>query len=185
MCACKHVHLWMWVWTLWIWATKYFFTSGVGCFGAATILIAQHKPCHHFTVLRSIDLELLTVSQLEEVQHEMKLSQLLLHPNITCYICSFVVGTKLWAVQPLMHYGKWMRCVCSGTHELPVNMTCFTYGTGVICFFTAGCSLCAAGIRTCTSRLWASNFTHALCDHGIVRDVSSDSLLSSLPAAAV
>jgi len=85
---------------------KYFFTSGVGCFGAATILIAQHKPCHLFTVLRSIDLELLTVPQLEEVQHEMKLSQLLLHSNITCYICSFVVGTKLWAVQPLMHYGK-------------------------------------------------------------------------------
>lgn len=102
----------MWMWTLWIWATKYFFTPGVGCFGAATILIAQHKPCHLFTVLRSIDLELLTVPQLEEVQHEMKLSQLLLHPNITCYICSFVVDTKLWAVQPLMHYGKWVDAMC-------------------------------------------------------------------------
>ena len=79
---------------------------GVGCFGVATILIAQHKPSRLFTVLRSIDLELLTISQLEEVQHEMKLSQLILHRNIACYICSFVVDTKLWAVQPLMHYGE-------------------------------------------------------------------------------
>lgn len=81
-------------------------TPGVGCYGVATILIAQHKPSRLFMVLRSIDLEQLTFSQLEEVQHEMKLSQLILHCNIACYICSFVVGTKLWAVQPLMHYGE-------------------------------------------------------------------------------
>ena len=81
----------------------------MGCSGTATILIAQHKPSALFTVLRHIELELLTACQLEEVQSEMKLSQLLHHQNIACYICSFVVSTKLWAVQPLMHYGKCVR----------------------------------------------------------------------------
>ena len=47
---------------------------------------------------------------LSAVVEEMKLSQLLRHPNIACYYGSFVVGTKLWAVQPLMHYGECLYC---------------------------------------------------------------------------
>ena len=82
------------------------FISGVGCFGAASIYISQHTPSKVFTVLRLIDLEVLKSSQLEDVQNEMKISQTLNHVNIVRYICSFVVGSKLWAVQPLMHYGK-------------------------------------------------------------------------------
>lgn len=80
--------------------------SGVGCFGAASIFISQHTPSKLFTVLRLIDLEVLSACQLEDVQNEMKLSQLLHHSNIVGYLCSFVVGSKLWAIQPLMHYGK-------------------------------------------------------------------------------
>ena len=57
-------------------------------------------------MLRLIDLEILSASQLEDVQDEMKISQLLNHCNIVKYLCSFVVGTKLWAMQPLMHYGE-------------------------------------------------------------------------------
>ena len=49
------------------------------------------------------------MEQLEEVEHEMKISQLLHHSNIVCYLTSFVVGTHLCAIQPLMHYGV---CVC-------------------------------------------------------------------------
>lgn len=36
----------------------------------------------------------------------MKLSQLINHPHVARYLCSFVVGPKLWALQPLMHYGE-------------------------------------------------------------------------------
>ena len=79
---------------------------GVGCFGAASIFISQHIPSKMFTVLRLIDLETLSAGQLEDVQNEMKLSQLLHHCNIAKYLCSFVVGSKLWAIQPLMHYGE-------------------------------------------------------------------------------
>lgn len=82
------------------------FSLGEGFLGFANILIAQYKPCKLFTVIRHIDLEVLSTEQLEEVQKEMKLSQLLSHSNIACYLSSFVVGTHLWAVQPLMHYGK-------------------------------------------------------------------------------
>ena len=85
---------------------------GVGCFGAASIFISQHVPSKIFTVLRLIDLEILSAGQLEDVQNEMKLSQLLLHSNIARYLCSFVVGTKLWAIQPLMHYGKFGLVHC-------------------------------------------------------------------------
>lgn len=81
---------------------------GVGCFGAATILIAQHKPQQMFTVLRLVDLEMLSVKQLDEVQNEMRLSNLFQHQNIAGYFCSFVVGPKLWAVQELMHYGMFV-----------------------------------------------------------------------------
>lgn len=83
-----------------------FQSIGVGCFGAATILIAQHKPQQMFTVLRLVDLEMLSVKQLDEVQNEMRLSNLFQHQNIAGYFCSFVVGPKLWAVQELMHYGS-------------------------------------------------------------------------------
>ena len=79
---------------------------GVGCFGAASIFISKHIPSKMFTVLRLIDLEALSAGQLEDVQNEMKLSQLLHHCNIARYLCSFVVGSKLWAIQPLMHYGE-------------------------------------------------------------------------------
>ena len=57
-------------------------------------------------MLRLIDLERLSSSQMEDVQNEMKLSQLINHTHVARYLCSFVVGTKLWALQPLMHYGK-------------------------------------------------------------------------------
>lgn len=70
------------------------------------ILIAKHKPTNFFNTVRHINLELLTSEQLEEVQQEMKLSQLLHHHNIACYLANFVVGVHLWAVQPLMHYGE-------------------------------------------------------------------------------
>lgn len=78
---------------------------GVGFSGMSTILIAQYKSLQLFTVLRHINLEALASEQLEEIQQEMKLSQLLSHHNITCYLGSFVVGVHLWAIQPLMHYG--------------------------------------------------------------------------------
>lgn len=78
---------------------------GVGCFGAASIYISQHIPSRMFTVLRLIDLEILSSCQLEDVQDEMKISQLLNHCNLAKYLCCFVVGSKLWAMQPLMHYG--------------------------------------------------------------------------------
>ena len=84
----------------------YTFFVGVGCFGAASIFISKHIPSKMFTVLRLIDLEALSAGQLEDVQNEMKLSQLLHHCNIARYLCSFVVGSKLWAIQPLMHYGE-------------------------------------------------------------------------------
>lgn len=88
--------------------------AGVGFLGQATILIAQYKPLRLFTVVRHINLEALTAEQLEEVQQEMKLSQQLSHHNVACYLTSFVVGVHLWAVQPLMHYGKLCvrACVC-------------------------------------------------------------------------
>ena len=79
---------------------------GVGFCGQARILIAKHKPTDFFNTVRHINLELLTSEQLEEVQHEMKLSQLLHHHNVACYLTSFVVGVHLWAIQPLMHYGE-------------------------------------------------------------------------------
>lgn len=79
---------------------------GVGFSGQAAILIAQYKPLELFAVVRHINLEMLTLEQIEELQHEMKLSQLLSHQNIACYLTSFVVGVHLWAVQPLMHYGS-------------------------------------------------------------------------------
>ena len=79
--------------------------AGIGFTGQARILIAKHKPTNFFNTVRHINLELLTSDQLEEVQQEMKLSQLLHHQNIACYLTSFVVGVHLWAVQPLMHYG--------------------------------------------------------------------------------
>ena len=79
---------------------------GVGCFGAATIFISQHIPCKMHVVLRLVDLEVLSGPQLEDVQSEMKLSQMLHHSNIAGYLCSFVVGQKLWAIQTLMHYGS-------------------------------------------------------------------------------
>ena len=79
----------------------------MGCFGAATISIAQHMPSHLFVVLRLVDLEILSATQLEDVQNEMKLSQMLQHENIAVFLTSFVVGSKLWAIQPLMHYGKY------------------------------------------------------------------------------
>ncbi len=60
-------------------------------------------------MVRHIDLELLSFQQLDEVQHEIKISQLLHHQNIACYLTSFVVDAHLWAVQPLMHYGE--HCV--------------------------------------------------------------------------
>jgi STE20-related kinase adapter protein alpha len=85
---------------------KVFQAIGVGCFGAASIFISKHIPSKMFTVLRLIDLEALSAGQLEDVQNEMKLSQLLHHCNIARYLCSFVVGSKLWAIQPLMHYGS-------------------------------------------------------------------------------
>ena len=78
----------------------------MGCFGAASIFISQHIPSKMFTVLRLIDLEVLSATQLEDVQSEMKMSQLLQHSSIAGYLCSFVVGSKLWAIQALMHYGK-------------------------------------------------------------------------------
>ena len=59
-----------------------------------------------------MDLECYTAPQLEEVQHEIKISHLVHHQNIACYLSSFVVGTNLWAVQPLMHYGEERLCVC-------------------------------------------------------------------------
>lgn len=80
--------------------------AGIGFNGLARILIAKHKPTEFFNTVRHINLELLSSEQLEEVQQEMKLSQLLHHHNIACYLTSFVVGVHLWAVQPLMHYGK-------------------------------------------------------------------------------
>ncbi|XP_064390900.1 STE20-related kinase adapter protein alpha-like [Halichondria panicea] len=79
---------------------------GVGCAGTASILISQHKPSRNFVVVRHIDLEPLSFQQLGEVQHEIKISQLLHHQNIACYLISFVVDAHLWAVQPLMHYGS-------------------------------------------------------------------------------
>lgn len=79
---------------------------GVGCFGAASIFITQHIPSKLFAVLRLVDLEVLSSAQLEDVQNEMKFSQMLQHPNIAGYLHSFVVGSKLWAIQSLMHYGK-------------------------------------------------------------------------------
>lgn len=79
---------------------------GVGCFGAASIFITQHIPSKLFAVLRLVDLEVLSSAQLEDVQNEMKFSQMLQHPNIADYLHSFVVGSKLWAIQSLMHYGK-------------------------------------------------------------------------------
>ena len=80
--------------------------AGIGFNGLARILIAKHKPTNFFNTVRLINLELLSSEQLEEIQQEMKLSQLLHHHNIACYLSSFVVGVHLWAVQPLMHYGK-------------------------------------------------------------------------------
>ena len=85
---------------------RIFCFPGVGCFGAASIFISQHIPSKMFTVLRLIDLEVLSATQLEDVQSEMKMSQLLQHSSIAGYLCSFVVGSKLWAIQALMHYGK-------------------------------------------------------------------------------
>ena len=92
---------------------------GIGFNGQARILIAKHKPTQFFNTVRHINLELLSSEQLEEVQQEMKLSQLLHHHNIACYLTSFVVGVHLWAVQPLMHYGelneanrKWCILLC-------------------------------------------------------------------------
>ena len=79
---------------------------GVGFNGQARIMIAKHKPTDFFNTVRHINLELLTSEQLEEIQQEMKLSQLLNHQNIACCITSFVVGVHLWAVQPLMQYGE-------------------------------------------------------------------------------
>lgn len=84
--------------------------TGVGFLGVASILIAQYKPLQLFTVVRHIDLEVLSTEQLEELQQEMKLSQQLAHANIACYLTSFVVGIHLWAVQPLMHYGQSDYC---------------------------------------------------------------------------
>lgn len=80
-------------------------SAGVGFSGQASILITRYKPLHLFTVVRLINLESLTVEQMEEVQHEMKLSQQFCHRNVACYLANFVVGVHLWAVQPLMHYG--------------------------------------------------------------------------------
>ena len=80
--------------------------TGIGFTGQARILIARHKPTNFFNTVRHINLEVLTSEQLEEIQQEMKLSQLLHHQNIACYLTSFVVGSHLWAVQPLMHYGE-------------------------------------------------------------------------------
>ena len=82
---------------------------GVGFSGRAVILITRYKPLHLFTVVRCIDLETLSTDQMEEVQQEMTLSQQLSHKNIACYLSNFVVGIHLWAVQPLMHYGKMIR----------------------------------------------------------------------------
>lgn len=79
---------------------------GVGFFGTSSILIANHKPSGSFVVLRVTDMDTLSSDLLSAVVEEMKLSQLLRHPNIACYYGSFVVETKLWAVQPLMHYGS-------------------------------------------------------------------------------
>lgn len=79
---------------------------GVGFQGQASILITKYKPIELFTVVRHINLEALSMEQIEEVQNEMKLSQLLSHYNIACYLANFVAGSHLWAVQPLMHYGS-------------------------------------------------------------------------------
>ena len=89
-----------------MYALLVFHFVGVGCFGAASIFITQHLPCKLFAVLRLVDLEVLSSTQLEDVQNEMKFSQMLQHPNIAGYLQSFVVGSKLWEVQPLMHYGE-------------------------------------------------------------------------------
>ena len=82
------------------------YTTGVGCYGLASILLARHAPSRSFVVVRQVDLDPLTGEQLAEVQHEMKLSQLVSHPNIIGYHCSFVTGCKLWAIQSLTHYGE-------------------------------------------------------------------------------
>ena len=82
------------------------FSKGVGFQGQASILITKYKPIELFTVVRHINLEALSMEQIEEVQNEMKLSQLLSHYNIACYLANFVAGSHLWAVQPLMHYGE-------------------------------------------------------------------------------
>lgn len=65
-------------------------------------------------------MDTLSSDLLSAVVEEMKLSQLLRHPNIACYYGSFVVETKLWAVQPLMHYG--MCPALSGVHASWVVM---------------------------------------------------------------
>ena len=85
----------------------------MGFSGLASIFIAKYRPLDLFTVVRHINLEVLTLDQIDEVQHEMKLSQLLCHQNIACYLANFVAGVHLWAVQPLMHYGMSV-CVCGG-----------------------------------------------------------------------
>ena len=54
-------------------------------------------------------MEAISFQQMEEVQHEIKISHLVQHQNVACYVTSFLVDTHLWAVQPLMHYGV---CVC-------------------------------------------------------------------------
>lgn len=79
---------------------------GVGCAGIASILIAKHRPSQAFVVVRLIDLESISFQRLDEVQHEIKISHLVNHQNIACYVTSFLVDTYLWAVQPLMHYGS-------------------------------------------------------------------------------
>jgi serine/threonine protein kinase len=79
---------------------------GVGYYGTANILLARHKPTRLVLVIRQIDLEALNNDKLEEIEHEMQLSNMLIHPNVASYYCSFVSGPMLWAVQSLMHYGS-------------------------------------------------------------------------------
>ncbi|KAI5712089.1 STE20-related kinase adapter protein alpha-like [Diaphorina citri] len=77
------------------------------CFNnLSSVYLSKHKVTNQLIAVKKFNLDRMTDEDLKSLHHEIVCMRHLRHPNIICYISSFLDATDLHLVSPLMGFGS-------------------------------------------------------------------------------
>lgn len=77
------------------------------CFNnLSSVYLSKHTVSKHLLALKKFNLDRMTDEDLKSLQHEIVCMRHLKHPNVVNYVSSFLEGTDLHLVTPLMGFGS-------------------------------------------------------------------------------